>query len=279
MSLAHYSIRSSHDGAITVVDAQSGRSFARHTHADFGVGLITQGAQRSWSGRGAVEAAAGDLITVNPGEVHDGTPVGQDRSWSMFYIATRFIDEFIVDLTHGKKVHRELHHPVIADQGLSRLFLRARVAVVRSHPAYDPDEALVALLGRLFGPAPGPSRPADASMLRIRERIDDDPAAPHSLTVLALHSGQSRFQTLRAFSRLTGLTPHAYVIQRRLELARRLIGGGTPLAQAAVEAGFADQSHMHRAFVARYGYTPGQYGSAQPAPPATSFKKVARPTR
>lgn len=279
MPLARYSIRSSHDGAITVVDARSSRSFARHTHTDFGIGLITQGAQRSWSGRGAVEAAAGDLITVNPGEVHDGTPVGQERSWSMFYIAPRFIDEFIVDLTHAKTAHRELHHPVIADQGLSRLFIRARAAVVHTHSAYDPDEALLALLGRLFGPAPDPSGCAGASMLPIRERIDDDPAAPHSLAILALHSGQSRFQTLRAFSRLTGLTPHAYVIQRRLELARRLIDGGTPLAQAAVEAGFADQSHMHRAFVARYGYTPGQYGSARSAPPARSFKRGARPTR
>lgn len=279
MSLAHYSIRSSHDGAITVVDAQSGRSFARHTHADFGVGLITQGAQRSWSGRGAVEAAAGDLITVNPGEVHDGTPVGEERAWSMFYIATRVIDEFIVDFTHGKTTHRELHHPVIADQRLSRLFLLARMAVVDSHPFCDPDEALLTLLGGLFGPAPDPSACVDAPMLRIRERIDDDPAASHSLAILALHSGQSRFQTLRAFSRLTGLTPRAYVIQRRLELARRLIGGGTPLAQAAAEAGFSDQSHMHRAFVARYGYTPGQYGAARSAPPATSFKKVARPTR
>ena len=48
----------------------SGRHFGRHWHAVFGVGLLEDGAQRSASGRGAVEAFAGDVITTNPGEVH-----------------------------------------------------------------------------------------------------------------------------------------------------------------------------------------------------------------
>src|SRR3546814_5054227 len=76
---------------------------------------------------------------------------------------------------------------------------------------------------------------------------------------MAAQAGFSRFQTLRAFADLTGLTPHAYTVQKRLDLARLWIRRETPLAEAAIEAGFGDQSHMHRAFVARYGYTPGQY--------------------
>ena len=61
---------------------------------------------------------------------------------------------------------------------------------------------------------------------------------------------------------MTGLTPHAYVMQRRLDMARSLIRQGATLADAAVEAGFADQSHMHRVFVARHGFTPGAYAGA-----------------
>lgn len=64
---------------------------------------------------------------------------------------------------------------------------------------------------------------------------------------------------MRGFVRLTGLTPHAYVMQRRLDQARGLIRQGSALADAATEAGFADQSHMHRVFVARHGFTPGAY--------------------
>ena len=71
--------------------------------------------------------------------------------------------------------------------------------------------------------------------------------------------GLSRIQLLRAFAQATGLTPHAYLIQRRVQLARRLLRGGASLAEASAEAGFADQSHLHRVFLARHGYTPGAY--------------------
>jgi quercetin dioxygenase-like cupin family protein len=49
--------------------------FPRHTHEQFGIGVIRRGASRSRSGRGMVEAGSGDIITVNPGEVHKGAPI------------------------------------------------------------------------------------------------------------------------------------------------------------------------------------------------------------
>jgi AraC-like DNA-binding protein len=92
--------------------------------------------------------------------------------------------------------------------------------------------------------------------------IDDDPAAAITLAVLARASGLSRFQVLRGFVRATGLTPHAYLVQRRIDLARRLIARRSTLAEASAAAGFADQSHMTRIFVRKYGITPGAYAEA-----------------
>ncbi len=56
-----------------------------------------------------------------------------------------------------------------------------------------------------------------------------------------------------------GLPPHAYLIQRRLDLARKAIESGISLADAAIVSGFSDQSHMTRRFKAAFGVTPGQY--------------------
>jgi AraC-like DNA-binding protein len=79
----------------------------------------------------------------------------------------------------------------------------------------------------------------------------------------------SRFQLVRSFARNTGLTPHAYLVQRRVLLARRLIAGGTALADAAAASGFADQSHMTRVFVRKYGMAPGAFAiSFKTRPPA-----------
>jgi AraC-like DNA-binding protein len=59
-----------------------------------------------------------------------------------------------------------------------------------------------------------------------------------------------------------GITPHAYLVQRRVRLARGLLAAGRTPAQAAAEAGFADQSHLTRAFLRQLGVTPGRYRAA-----------------
>lgn len=83
-----------------------------------------------------------------------------------------------------------------------------------------------------------------------------------SLAELATLSGVSRFQLLRGFAREIGITPHAYLVQRRVRLARQLLADGQTPAQAALLAGFADQSHMTRAFVRQLGVTPSRYRAA-----------------
>lgn len=275
MSRDTFLVRLSNGRGITAVDAHSDRCFARHIHDEFGVGLITGGAQYSWSGRGEVEAARGQLITVNPGEVHDGRPIGPSRTWSMLYIPARLVSDLIADASEGQTAVRELHQPVVTNAALAQLFVQARAAALRADPARDIDESLLALVGGLIGTRPLALGGRDRRIVMLREAIDDDPAAPHSLPAMAARAGFSRFQTLRAFARLTGLTPHAYLVQRRLDLARRQMRSAMPLAEAAIAAGFADQSHMHRAFVARYGYTPGQYARAQCSRAAILYKKGA----
>jgi AraC-like DNA-binding protein len=55
--------------------------------------------------------------------------------------------------------------------------------------------------------------------------------------------GVSRFQLLLGFAREVGITPHAYLVQRRVRVVRRLLAAGRSPVDAALLAGFADQSH------------------------------------
>lgn len=266
-----FHVRSFRDGAITAVDACSGRAFARHIHDEFGVGLLTHGAQRSWSGRGLVEAVRGNLIAVNPGEPHDGVPLGPARSWSMLYFSQAVVGAAVTDLEDGRRSMGELHAPVMDDPHLAGLFTATRDAILHDEQKEAFEERLLSLFGHLLGIELKPITGSSHRLMRVRERIDDMPSEPHALADLAELAGLSRYQTVRAFTRLTGFTPHAYVVQRRLDAARRSIRGGSTLADAAVAAGFADQSHMHRNFIARYGFTPGSYAQAH-CGSAISFK-------
>jgi AraC-like DNA-binding protein len=79
-------------------------------------------------------------------------------------------------------------------------------------------------------------------------------------------AGIDRYAIARQFRRAYGTSPDRYRTMRRLGLARAAIQSGVPLARAAVDAGFADQSHMSRQFVRAYGLTPGRWATTAKTP-------------
>ena len=260
MAANSFSVRGNGLRQVTAVTASSALSFQRHSHDEYGIGVMLAGAQRSWSGRGHVEAFPGDLITVNPGEVHDGMAIGDSRKWAMLYLDPRKVSAIAADIHEGRR-DAEFINPVFRNVAANHRFAAAFAA----HESGDEDamdEQLILLLAGVLGDATAPEARVPSRIGQIKERIDDDPVADHPLDELARISGSSRFKALRGFTALTGLTPHAYIIQRRLDLAKSLIRSGVGLAEASCEAGFADQSHFHRAFVRRFGMTPVAYAAA-----------------
>ncbi|QYE33614.1 AraC family transcriptional regulator (plasmid) [Polymorphobacter megasporae] len=249
-------------GGPTAVEAHSGQSFDRHSHDEYGIGVMLAGAQRSWSGRGTVEAIAGDVITVNPGEVHDGSPIGESRRWAMLYVAPGLMKTIALDIYNGDRGDVVFSNPVVRDSRAAGRFAAAYASITDREEIDAADERLTLLIAGMIDYSPRPISVACSSTARAKARIDDDPAGDHPLDALAQEVGTGRFQMLRGFARLTGLTPHAYVVQRRLDLARLMLRQGVGLADAAIGAGFADQSHFHRAFTRRYGLTPGNFAAA-----------------
>lgn len=252
---------------VAAVEAATDHAFARHIHEQFGIGVIERGAQKSLSGRGMVEAEAGDVITVNPGEVHDGAPIGDGgRAWRILYFEPALVAEAVGDIGEGRRWGRELASPVVRDAAIAghfRALFGAMTARDGDGAALRREEALLMLLAGLMGEdRTDRRRPVPAAIRVARALIDDEPAVNITLADLARASGLGRFQVLRGFARTVGLTPHAYLVQRRVNLARRLIARGTPLAEAALASGFADQSHMTRMFVRTFGVSPGAYAAA-----------------
>ncbi|ANL35154.1 AraC family transcriptional regulator [Rhizobium phaseoli] len=248
---------------VEAVEAATHHSFSRHTHEQFGIGLVSSGAQRSLSGRGMVEAAAGDIITVNPNEVHDGAPIGAGRSWRILYFDPEIVAGQSRDIGAGRAGRQEIPHPVIRNGAIAARFEMLFDAMTEAE-AVDGlllEELLLQLVADVMREDGDREErpPVPASIRMARALIDDNPLAAVSLADLARESGLSRFQVLRGFAKATGLTPHAYLLQARIHRARRLIAQGTPLAEAAFASGFADQSHMTRVFVRKYGLSPRLY--------------------
>ena len=94
---------------------------------------------------------------------------------------------------------------------------------------------------------------------RVKAMIEGGYRETLPLDELATEAGMSRYHLLRAFRHRVGMTPHAWQIDLRIQQSRRLLNQGLPLAEVALQLGFADQSHFQRAFKQRVAATPGEY--------------------
>lgn len=101
------------------------------------------------------------------------------------------------------------------------------------------------------GLAPGVKR-------RVLDLMHAQPEERLTIEALAREAGLSPAHFARAFHDSVGMAPHQYLVQLRLERARRLLDApGAVLADVALRSGFADQAHFTRFFKRRFGVTPG----------------------
>jgi AraC-like DNA-binding protein len=240
--------------------------YAPHTHDTYAIGVIVAGAEGFVCRGERQTAGTGQFAVVEPGELHDGYPVGGGYAYRMFYPSVALMTETLADAAEGAPVAPpHFASNVIDDADLAGRFVRLHDALDCGVGRLGRDQALVTTLARLVRRhARGTVRPGapghDPGRVQrvvhfLEDRLADDPG----LSDLAAFAGCSRFHLIRCFSRATGLTPHAWLVDRRVRAAKRHLAAGLRPAEVAARCGFADQAHLTRAFKARVGVTPAVY--------------------
>ena len=109
------------------------------------------------------------------------------------------------------------------------------------------------------------ARLSDEELALLEQHIDRNLDTPLTLEDLASLVGRSRFHFSRLFKVSTGMTPHQFVVRRRVERARELLRAGRAIVEVAAEVGFSSQSHLHSHIQRAFGCTPGQLVSRLPS--------------
>jgi len=94
---------------------------------------------------------------------------------------------------------------------------------------------------------------------RIKDYMASHIAEPLALETLAEYAGLSAYHFARMFKQSTGLAPHQYLVQQRLQLAEQLLRNSSlSLSQIALDCGFSSASHFSHRFKSAFGYAPSQ---------------------
>ncbi|GGK29324.1 AraC-type DNA-binding protein [Pseudomonas koreensis] len=258
------------DDALPFIEARAiadGREvcYARHSHAHFSIGAITAGRSIYVHEHAQLEVAAGTVVLMNPGDVHACNPI-DDQPWSylMLYVET----PWLTDLQHQLGFSAELEFRRFSSTHLNdpRLFrdLQALYATLvdEQQDVLRKQSMTVEFFSELQGrlnPAAHALREPNCKLERAADFIREHCTDLLSLDDICSAAQLSPSYLIRAFKQHYGMTPHAFVINQRIQFARERLRSGQLIADVALEAGFADQAHFQRVFKQHLAATPGQY--------------------
>jgi AraC-like DNA-binding protein len=234
-------------------------AFEPHRHDTYAIGITTAGVQ-TFRYRGSRRVCLpGQLHVLHPDETHDGAPGTQDGfGYRILYIAPELVRDalagqalpFVADPVHRPGPSARAVASLLIDIGepISELAAAEIAAAVA--------DILLSLSDRRERARATVDMPA---VELVRDYLAAHAREPTSASELERIAGIDRFTIARHFRWAFGTSPDRYRTLRRLALARAAIEGGQPLARAAAETGFADQSHMTRQFKRAYGLTPARW--------------------
>ena len=234
---------------------------------EYVVGMVVAGGMEVRRGPERHVFGAGDLCTWDPSARHEGRP-WRSPTWEarLIVLEVPAIEDVVRD-PEGADRAVEFASARVRDRALATRFMALHAALEAPSWALERETLLAEWLCDLAGLPAGP-RPArraalrDPALGRACELLGDDLAGNVTLEQLAAAAGVSRHRLTRLFRAAYGLPPHRFQLAQRIRVARRLLERGVAAGDVAQQAGFFDQSHLHRHFRRTLGMTPGGWGAA-----------------
>ncbi len=234
-------------------------AYPPHAHDTWTLLVVDDGAIRYDLHRREHGALRPGVTLLPPHVAHTGRAVGDSGFRKrVLYLDTALLDAqlagaavahpALADAPLRRRVdglHRALGEPLEAESRLALIADRIRRHLGASAPDPGPDAG------------PGP----DDLAARLRDLLDAHVHDGLTLRTAAAALHATPEHLVRAFARRYGLPPHRWLTGRRVELARRRLLAGEPIAEVAVAVGFHDQAHLHRHFTRLVGTTPGRFRS------------------
>jgi AraC-like DNA-binding protein len=233
--------------------------YPRHCHDTWTVLIVDNGAIR-YDLDTRHHGAVGQTVSVlPPGVVHNGYP---SERFGYFRKRNLYLDSDFLSLD---LVGRAVDASTFQDARLRAAISALHDRLAAPEPLdVESQLALIAerLRERLQRRPSAVGEPEPSIADQLRQYLDGHIAESVTLREAARSLHRSVPHLVRSFTKRYSISPHAYVVAKRVEAARTLLLRGMPAAQVATEVGFHDQAHLTRHFKRHVSITPARYATS-----------------
>ena len=247
-----------------------------HHHDFYEVYFLLGGKVSYWVEGRIIHMAPGDLLFINPMELHRPMPDPEEPVCERFvlWVNRDYLEQLSTDqlsLSSCFDTTRPDHSHLIRPTGGERAVLTARLGeLVREYYSKDMGSELCARgaflqlivqLNRLAHRAKCAREGEQLSDLvhGAMQYISEHISSPLSLEEIAGQLFVSKYHLSHAFSAEVGVSVYRYILLRRLLMARQLLTAGETAGQVCRSCGFSDYTSFYRAFKSEYGISPREF--------------------
>ena len=238
--------------------------FDKHIHEEYAIGIISQGVMDGFVDGSSKKISRSFIQTINPDTAHSNRALNNETySQYSMYLKPSFLNSIFKENFNSNP--RYFKAGLFEDKHLAnRLFYLISQQDKKFLTTIDYESELIGILHEILLKNTTVQQQRklskhDLAIYRAKEFIQDNLSSDLTLEDIAKQIDISKFHFHRLFKEHTHFSPHAYLMQKRIDKARKLLQKGCALANVAYECGFNDQSHLTKRFKAFVGLTPKEY--------------------
>lgn len=260
-------VKSQHLDQVTVLQAtMHDFSYGKHAHEEYSFGVTEAGRQDFFSSGEFHRSRPGNIIVFNPGQFHDGHSGDNNAlQYRMIYIHPNQLEPMLGSAGVKQSKDYQIKDTLLNDPQLRQYILNITTHIENNandklqleNLLYQMAERIAQRHGDLL-----PERKSsknDTLLLKAQNFIHENIGADISLDEISNQVSLSKYHFIRMFRQQFGITPHQYILNCRINRARRALEAGTVLEDVVFDYGFSDLSHFNRRFKPVFGMTPHQY--------------------
>lgn len=244
---------------------KSNACYDAHSHDEFSFGIIESG-NAAYTNLGSSHTIGkGDIVTINPADVHSCNPESGEWSYKMLFVDTLWFGKIQQQVLERQgSDYYAFQHDFERSAKTKQYFQELYRSLMNGSNSLEAEFHLYQFIEHSFKPDAASSSkisPNLPNLVKVREKLLDNVANNLTMIELADEVGVSQYHLIRSFKQYYGLSPHAYLLDERIKRAKQMLKKGSTIVDTSQCLGFSDQAHFQRNFKKRMAVTPKVYQS------------------